>query len=88
MEQYLTQKQKNMKLARELCSMAEELLEDFVRDNVDMDLDPDDMYDQYETCRQYIRDNVFRGQQSPQEPIQGELFPETASGTAASGRTA
>lgn len=51
---------RDLDLAASLLDQCEELIEDFIRDNVDMDLDPDDMYEQYEVCRQYIRQNLFK----------------------------
>ncbi len=55
-----TIKTRDIDLAQELLEQVEELIEDFIRDNIDMDQDPDDMYEQYETCRQYIRENLFK----------------------------
>ncbi len=55
-----TIKTRDIDLAQELLEQVEELIEDFIRDNIDMDQDMDDMYEQYETCRQYIRENLFK----------------------------
>lgn len=55
-----TQKQRNEQLAAELLSQVEELIDDFVRDNLDMDLDMDDLVEQHEFITQYIQKNMFR----------------------------
>lgn len=56
----MTQEEKDIALAESLLDQVEELIEDFIRDNIDMSLeDPEDMYEQYETCRRYIRQNIF-----------------------------
>lgn len=56
----VTQQQKDIALAESLLEQVEELIEDFIRDNIDMDLDMDDMVEQFDTCREYIRKNLFK----------------------------
>lgn len=57
----MDQKQRNLKLAKDLCSQAEDLLDDFIRDNLDTNLeDMDELVEQFDTCREYIRRNIFR----------------------------
>ena len=55
-----TQKQRNEQLAAEFLSQVEELIDDFVRDNLDMDLDMDDLVEQHEYITKYIQMNMFR----------------------------
>jgi len=54
------QRARNEQLAAELLSQVEELIDDFVRDNLDMDLDMDDLVEQHEFITQYIQKNMFR----------------------------
>jgi hypothetical protein len=56
----MDQKQRNIRLAKDLCSQAEDLLDDFIRENLDPALEMDDLVEQFDTCREYIRRNVFR----------------------------
>ena len=55
-----TQKQRNEQLAADLLSQVEELIDDFVRDNLDQNLDMDDLVEQHEFITQYIQKNMFR----------------------------
>lgn len=54
------QRARNEQLAAELLSQVEELIDDFVRDNLDMDLDMDDLVEQHEFITKYIQMNMFR----------------------------
>lgn len=54
------QRARNEQLAAELLSQVEELIDDFVRDNLDMDLDMDDLVEQHEFITKYIQKNMFR----------------------------
>jgi hypothetical protein len=54
------QRARNEQLAAELLSQVEELIDDFVRDNLEMDLDMDDLVEQHEFITQYIQKNMFR----------------------------
>ena len=54
------QRARNEQLAAELLSQVEELIDDFVRDNLDMDLDMDDPVEQHEFITKYIQMNMFR----------------------------
>jgi hypothetical protein len=56
----MTQTEKNEQLARDLMSQIEEVIDDFVRDNLDMDLDMDDLVDQHTHITDYIKENLFR----------------------------
>ena len=56
----MNQKQRNTLLAKDLCSQAEDLLDDFIRENLDPQLEMDDLIEQFDTCRAYIRRNIFR----------------------------
>jgi hypothetical protein len=55
-----TQKQRNEQLAADLLSQVEELIDDFVRDNLDQNLDMDDLVEQHEFITKYIQKNMFR----------------------------
>ena len=57
-----TQKQRNEQLAADLLSQVEELIDDFVRDNLDQNLDMDDLVEQHEFITKYIQKNMFRRQ--------------------------
>lgn len=56
----MTQKQRNEQLAADLLSQVEELIDDFVRDNLDHNLDMDDLVEQHEFVMKYIQKNMFR----------------------------
>ena len=56
----MSNKARNEQLAAELLSQVEELIDDFVRDNLDQDLDMDDLVDQHEFITKYIQKNMFR----------------------------
>jgi len=55
-----TQKQRNEQLAADLLSQVEELIDDFVRDNLDQNLDMDDLVEQHEFITKYIQKHMFR----------------------------
>jgi hypothetical protein len=55
-----TIKTRDVDLAADLLEQVEELIEDFIRDNLDQGLEMDDLVEQYETCRQHIRENLFK----------------------------
>jgi hypothetical protein len=42
-----------------LLSQVEELVDDFVRDNLDNDLDLDDLVDQHDFITKYIKKHLF-----------------------------
>ena len=56
----MDQKQKNLKLATELVSQVEEVIDDFVRENLDMNLDMDDLVEQHNDITDYIVRNLYR----------------------------
>lgn len=57
----MNQQQRNTKLAMDLCSQVEDLVDDFIRDNLDPNLDSmDDITEQFDTCREYIKRNIFK----------------------------
>jgi hypothetical protein len=55
----LTKKQRNEQLAAELLSQVEELVDDFIRDNLDQDLEMDDLVDQHDYITKYIKKRLF-----------------------------
>jgi hypothetical protein len=56
----VTQKQRNKELAQSLLSQVEELVDEFVRDNLDMDLDMEDLVEQHEYITRYIKKEMFK----------------------------
>jgi hypothetical protein len=55
-----TKKQRNEQLAAELLSQVEELIDCFVQENLDADLDMDDLVDQHIHITTYIKRNLYR----------------------------
>lgn len=58
-ERWMSNKARNEQLAAELLSQVEELVDDFVRDNLDQDLEMDDLVDQHEYITKYIKKRLF-----------------------------
>ena len=56
----MSDKARNEQLAAELLSQCEDVLEDFIRDNLDQDLDMDDLVEQYDYICAYVKANMFR----------------------------
>ena len=54
------QKARNEQLAAEVLSQVEELVDDFIRDNLDQDLEMDDLVEQHEYISKYIQRRMFR----------------------------
>ena len=54
-----TKKQRNEQLAKDLLGQCEDVLEDFIRDNLDP-LDMDDLVEQYDYICTYVKANLFR----------------------------
>ena len=50
----MTQHEKNIALAKSLLDQVADLVEDFVRDNLDSDLEMDDLIEQHATVMHYI----------------------------------
>ena len=55
-----SQTNRNLELAKDLLSQCEDVLEDFIRDNLDQDLEMDDLVEQYDTICAYVKANLFR----------------------------
>lgn len=55
-----SQTNRNLELAKDLLSQCEDVLEDFIRDNLDQDLEMDDLVEQYDTVCAYVKANLFR----------------------------
>jgi hypothetical protein len=58
-ERWMSNKARNEQLAAELLSQVEELVDDFVRDNLDQDLEMDDLVEQHEYITKYIKKRLF-----------------------------
>ena len=54
----MTQQEKNIALAKSLLDQVADLVSDFVRDNLDQDLELDDLVEQYDTVIDYISKNI------------------------------
>ena len=59
LETNMDQKQKNLELAKSLLDQVEELVDDFVRDNLDQDLEMDDLIEQHDFVTSYIKQKMF-----------------------------
>ena len=56
----MTQQEKNQRLAESLFGQCEDVLDDFIRDNLDQNLELDDLCQQYDTVRAYVREHLFK----------------------------
>lgn len=54
-----SQTKRNEQLAKDLLGQCEDVLEDFIRDNLDP-LDMDDLVEQYDYICTYVKANLFR----------------------------
>ena len=54
------QRARNEQLAAELLSQVEEVVDEFIRDNLDLDLDMDDLVEQHVYICNYVKKHMFR----------------------------
>jgi hypothetical protein len=56
----MTQHEKNISLAVSIFGQCEDVLDDFIRENLDQNLELDDLVQQYDTVRNFVREHLFK----------------------------